>query len=215
MENTTVSCYHPALNQTSTYRSRNDQSVGSNGDEAVAFKKGGAAIGLLMPGSNPIHFSIICLRHGRKILGAIYLFPAWFAAPHICSAGRSTSMPRAPRTDYLCFPVSCVTSRLRIFLKVDAWQLSAPSHVQLTLSAPHPDAKHRDLRRCCHVHSPGCTKGGWVGRSESSRRCRAKNMGIKHLLDQNFKMLRQPLTCCSILYKAPYAKFILRSMFEL
>lgn len=96
LKNTVVSCCHPALNQTSTYRSVNKRSASTDEAEAFKKKKGGAVIGLLLPGSNPIH-SPLCLRHGREILSKIYCLPAAFL-PHIshrCFPWRSTSMPRA------------------------------------------------------------------------------------------------------------------------
>lgn len=94
-----------ALNQSGTYRSTNDQSVASNGDGEKGVggggREGGAADGSVMPGSNAIHFSIIRLRHDpRHHLSP----PCRLPAPHICSAGRSTSTPESPSDRLPVFP---------------------------------------------------------------------------------------------------------------
>lgn len=64
-------------------------------------REGGAADGSVMPGSNAIHFSIIRLRHDpRHHLSP----PCRLPAPHICSAGRSTSTPESPSDRLPVFP---------------------------------------------------------------------------------------------------------------
>lgn len=164
-ENTVASCCHPTLNQISTYRSVKNQSAGTKGDEAVALKKkekenkkeektttGGAVIGLLLPGSNPIHFPLLCLRHGREILGTIDSLPAGFLlrVSRHCSAGRSTSMPR----DYLCFPVSCVRRR-RILS--EGGSMAAPR------SVPHPINPFSTTtgRLSLSLNCVDCTRKNW------------------------------------------------------
>lgn len=151
LQNTVLSCCHPGLNQTSTYRSANNQSAGTNGDEAEAFKKtktGGAVMLLvyycqgLTQSISPASASDMAERSSARSTAP---------PPASCSSYRTTVPPgyqqvrREPiRTDYLRFPVSCVRRR-RISLKVDPWQLSTPFHIPLTLSALRLDAYQHDL----------------------------------------------------------------------
>lgn len=111
----------------------------TNGDEAVAFKKKEAPLLVyycqgLTQSISPSSASDMAERSSARSTAS---------PPASCSAYCTTVPPgdqqvrREPiRTDYLCFPVSCVRRR-RISPKVDPWQPSAPFHVPLTPSAPH------------------------------------------------------------------------------
>lgn len=58
--------------------------------------------GLLLPGSSPIHVPLLCLRHGREVLGTIYCL--LLRIPRRRSAGRSTSKPRVHPERLPVFP---------------------------------------------------------------------------------------------------------------
>lgn len=141
-----MSCCHPALNQTCAYRSVDNQSAATNGDESVAFKKkekkkekeAPLLVYYCQGLTQSISPSSASDMAERSSSAPSTLPRRRIPAPHF--ARRSTSTPREPvRTDYLCFPVSCVRRR-RISVKVDPWQLGARFHICLTLSAPRPDA---------------------------------------------------------------------------
>lgn len=68
-----------------------------------------AAAGSLLPRSEPVHFPVLWLRHGKKLLGAIYCLPA--ALLLRISPGDQQVRRKPVRVEYLCFPVSCVRRR--------------------------------------------------------------------------------------------------------
>lgn len=156
-KNTVVSCCHPALNQTDTYRSVNNQSAGTNADEAVEFFKKEAPLLVyycqgVSQSISPSSVSDMAEWYPQHDLPPI---PAGFLllhiGPHHCfPSRRSTSTPSQAgspvRTDYLCSQSAVWGSAasLRRWIRSS----SAPLyHIWLTLSAPRLDALERSLKR--------------------------------------------------------------------
>lgn len=160
----------------------------TNGDEAVAFKKkGGAVIGLLLPGSNPIHFPLLCLRHGREILGTIYSLPAGFLLRilHHCSARRSTSTPKAHSDGLPVFPSQ---------LCEEAPHLSEGGSMAAQRSLPHPfNSFSTALTKTGWALLLGCTNmGRWVNRSRGHMKVQSqqREKNLKTLQTWDFSQFK-------------------------
>lgn len=158
-------------------------------------REGGAADGSVMPGSNAIHFSIIRLRHDpRHHLSP----PCRLPAPHICSAGRSTSTPESPSDRLPVFPSQlCEEAPHLPEGRCLAAPLSLARPINSFNSAPWRPTPRFALLSCPQswVGGGGCRDRGVA---KSWGKCREKsNKGVeKHLweqIDNNKNRLRQPL----------------------